>query len=161
MPTNIYDKKGCGTRWPNTRRHAKYLGRHSHYAALHTVDLGTIVSWIRRGKEVGQLPPLTSRALMPRWKRRWYGTRYKPCYPKPYKEYAVIHDMSTRAIKRMVKRGKEVRFLPPLGDPEKLLRWRFRWMRRGRQQSRPAAKQLWLIKPLSSENPMCRRRNGG
>ena len=144
MPVNISDKKGSGARWPNTRRHAKiYPGRLSRYAALHGVSLHTIGSWIRRGKEVGRLPPLTSKAAIARWKRRWYGTRCPARYPQPHTKYAVIHGVDRRTIVRMVKRGKDVRCLPPLGDPVKLKKWRSRYMRHGQGEQR--AQQMWLI----------------
>lgn len=152
IASNIPDKKGCGARWPDTRRHAKiYPGRISGYAKLHGVSRSAIGDWIRRGKEVGHLPPLTSPALMARWKRRWYGTRCQARYPKSYDDYAVIHNTSTRAIKRMVKRGKEVRSLPPLGDSAKVEKWRARWMRHvpGKGERRP--KQMWLIEDSACE----------
>ena len=47
--------KGRGTRW-----HAIYPKPHSAYALKHGVSIGQIASWIRRGNEIGRLPPLES-----------------------------------------------------------------------------------------------------
>lgn len=111
MLSNTSVVKGSGT-----RRHAKYPEQIAEYAAFHDVHKTTIGSWIRRGKEVGQLPPLRCPGLMARWKRRWYGTRIQARYTKSYSEYAAIFDTTTRSIKRWVRRGKLVRSLPPLDN---------------------------------------------
>src|SRR5439155_14496837 len=96
MPSNISEnRRGCGP-----RRHGKkfYTGKASEYAALLGVSKTRIYTWIKRGEEVGHLPPLSSRALMARWRRRWYGTRSLARYGKSYAEYAVIYKTDRRTI---------------------------------------------------------------
>lgn len=54
----------------NTRKHAKYAKKLPEYAALFGQTERTIKRWIRRGKELSELPPLDRREEMPGWWRR-------------------------------------------------------------------------------------------
>lgn len=55
---------------PNTRKHAKYAKKLSEYALLFGQTDRTVKRWIRRGKELGVLPPLDTPEQMAAWWRR-------------------------------------------------------------------------------------------
>jgi hypothetical protein len=54
----------------NTRKHAKYPKKLPEYAAFYGKDERTIKRMIRRGKELGDLPPLDEPSKMAAWWRR-------------------------------------------------------------------------------------------
>lgn len=54
----------------STRKHAKYKEKLPHYASLYGQTERTIKRWIRRGKELNDLPPLDHPELMAAWWRR-------------------------------------------------------------------------------------------
>lgn len=55
----------------NTRKHAKYPKKLPEYAVFYGKDERTIKRLVRRGKEVGKLPPLDEPARMPGWWRQY------------------------------------------------------------------------------------------
>jgi hypothetical protein len=60
-----------GQRQPlNTRKHAKYKNKLPEYAEIFGQTERTIKRWIRRGKELSDLPPLDDPSKMATWWRR-------------------------------------------------------------------------------------------
>jgi hypothetical protein len=56
-----------------TRAHAPYTRQLKHFAAQHDVSIKAIGDWIRRGKEIGHMPPLGWPGPMARCFRRYYA----------------------------------------------------------------------------------------
>jgi hypothetical protein len=147
IASSIKAWKGKGTRW-----HAVYPKPHSAYALMHGVSIGQISSWVKRGKEIDQLPPLESPAAMREWVSRHYGTKWIQRYRRPHSAYAAIYKVDSRTIKRWVRKGKLISELPPLDNIPATQRWLARHMKQHHPARYPSDRirpenAPWLIPP--------------
>jgi transposase len=69
-----------------TRWNARYTKSHAEYADVYQVDPRTIKRWIRKGKLIGELPPLDNVAAMQRWLARRMPAHFSKMQETPKAE---------------------------------------------------------------------------